>query len=215
MKRFGPGELHGWVRLDQPTALGKHARTIVRHTQDCRQFIEQSGDLFPDPAWFTQLVYFASSGGGDWYCWDPSDISHRTLRECRCYCLRHGNEHRPIAAGDSFWGFVQWVDADVRSWRERDPSDDDEPGIAFDPYFMRKKKVPAKKSVKLWLVFNNNTVRDLALAIHDHGRAEAFPVLADALEEADCANADVLDSCRRGDPDIDGLWVLRVLLGEG
>ncbi|MCI0704409.1 MAG: hypothetical protein L0241_25405 [Planctomycetia bacterium] len=40
------------------------------------------------------------------------------------------------------------------------------------------------------------------------------PILADALEEAGCTNTDLLDSCRTGDPDIDGVWVLRVLFGE-
>ena len=37
---------------------------------------------------------------------------------------------------------------------------------------------------------------------------------ARALQEAGCANADLLDSCRSGDPDIDGVWVLQVLLGD-
>jgi hypothetical protein len=68
--------------------------------------------------------------------------------------------------------------------------------------------------VKLWLAWNNHAARDLALAIRDHGRTDAFPILADALQEAGCTNADLLDSCRTGDPDIDGVWVLRVLLGE-
>ena len=56
------------------------------------------------------------------------------------------------------------------------------------------KDQPRPANVKRWLAFNNNTVRNLALAIRDHGRVEAFPVLADALEEAGCTNADVLDS---------------------
>ena len=56
-------------------------------------------------------------------------------------------------------------------------------------------------------------VSDLARSVRD-GRTEAFPVLADALEEAGCKHADLLDACRTGDPDIDGVWVLRVLLDE-
>ena len=68
--------------------------------------------------------------------------------------------------------------------------------------------------MKLWLASNNNTARDLALSIRDHGQTGAFPILADALQEAGCTNADMLDSCRTGDPDIDGVWVLRVLLGD-
>jgi hypothetical protein len=55
---------------------------------------------------------------------------------------------------------------------------------------------------------------DLALSIRDHGRTDASPILADALQEAGCSNADLLDSCRTGDPDIDGAWVLQALLGK-
>ncbi|MCE9566613.1 MAG: hypothetical protein K8U57_31710 [Planctomycetes bacterium] len=82
--------------------------------------------------------------------------------------------------------------------------------------FMREyrgmKEAPKEKSVKLWLAFNNHAVRDLALSIRDEKRPDVFPILADALEEAGCTNDDMLNSCRTGDPDIDGVWVLRVLL---
>jgi hypothetical protein len=54
-----------------------------------------------------------------------------------------------------------------------------------------------------------------ALAIHNHGRSNAFPILADALQEVGCTNPVLLDSCRTGDPAIDGKWVLQVLLGKG
>jgi hypothetical protein len=78
----------------------------------------------------------------------------------------------------------------------------------------RQKIAPAAEDIPLWLSWNNNTVRDLALSIHDHRQTDAFPILADALQEAGCDNADLLDSCRTGDPDIDGKWVLQVLLGR-
>jgi hypothetical protein len=87
-------------------------------------------------------------------------------------------------------------------------------GISFVPLLLRVRKKSPNRDVDLWLAFNNNTARDLALAIRDHGRTDAFPILADALQEAGCTNADLLDSCRTGDPDIDGKWVLQVLLGK-
>lgn len=86
--------------------------------------------------------------------------------------------------------------------------------LAFDPLFLRMKEPPKHEDVIRWLAFNHNTVRDLARAIRKQGRTDVFPVLADALEEAGCTNSDVLDSCRRGDPCIDGVWVMSVLLGE-
>jgi hypothetical protein len=213
MKRFGTGELMGWAQLDEVTSSRTGVRDIVTHTRDCREFVEQSGDIFPNAAWFTQLVYFGSSGGGDWYGWDPSaQVPPRY--ECPFLCFHHGHEDRPVAAGNTFWEFVAWVDADYRSWREYEPDESPPIGIEFRPRYLRSKKAPAKKDVKLWLPFNNNTARDLALSIRDAGRTDAFPILADALEEASCTNADLLDSCRTGDPDIDGKWVLQVLLGR-
>jgi hypothetical protein len=56
-------------------------------------------------------------------------------------------------------------------------------------------------------------VRGLARSVRDDGQADAFGVLADALEEAGCTNEDLLGSCRRGDPAVDGPWALKVLLG--
>lgn len=62
-----------------------------------------------------------------------------------------------------------------------------------------------------WLT---STVVILARQMYDSRDFGPMPVLADALEEAGCANADLLDACRTGDPDIDGTWVLQVLLGK-
>src|SRR5688572_8198397 len=42
----------------------------------------------------------------------------------------------------------------------------------------------------------------------------ASDLLSRHFIEAGCSNADLLDSCRTGDPDIDGKWVLQVLLGK-
>jgi hypothetical protein len=116
--------------------------------------------------------------------------------------------------GPTFWEFVAWGAPDYRSCEEHEPDDPPPAGITFSPWRLREKKAPAKKHVKLWLAWNNHTARDLALSIRDRGRTDAFPILADALQEAGCTNADLLDSCRTGDPAIDGKWVLRVLLGE-
>jgi hypothetical protein len=59
------------------------------------------------------------------------------------------------------------------------------------------------------------TARDLARAIHDDGRFEDLPVLADALEEAGCTDSEVLVHCRHGGLHGRSCWVLAWLLGEG
>src|SRR5262245_54061685 len=125
MKRFGSGELMGWSQLDNLAPTRSGVRDIVNHTHNCREYVEQAGDIFPNAAWFAQLVYFGSSGGGDWYCWDPSAKSRTRPQEYPCYCLHHGHENQAIAAGTTFWEFVAWVDADYRSWVEYGP--DEEP----------------------------------------------------------------------------------------
>lgn len=212
MKRFGSGELLYWVQLDETTPSRRGVAGIVSHTRGFRKFVEESRD-FPNAAWFTQLVYFGSNGGGDAYCWDPSAESRDYPGEYPCYCLLHEEEENAIPLGETFWEFIAWGAPDYRSLQAHEPDEQPPPGLTFRPERLRDKKPPAKKHVKLWLAFNNNTARDLALSIRDRGQTDAFPILADALQEAGCTNADLLDSCRTGDPDIDGKWVLRVLLG--
>lgn len=211
MKRFGPGDLMRVVEL-RPLS-SSDSWDIISHTRDCRECVEQFSDRFANADWFTRLVYFASTAGGDWYGWDPSAKSRSRPREYPCYHVHHDTVERVIDAGNTFWEFVAWVEADFHEWKEYEPGEQPAVGIEFCPRRLRDKKAPTKRQSKHWLAFNNNTARDLALAIRA-GRADAFPILADALEEAGCTNADVLDSCRTGDPAIDGVWVLNVLLGE-
>ena len=47
-----------------------------------------------------------------------------------------------------------------------------------------------------WLVWNDGTVVKMAQAIYDERAFDRLPVLADALEEAGCTNADILAHCR-------------------
>ena len=217
MKRFGPGELMGWVALD---SLVKHRKgtlsTVSGRTTALRIAYQKHPSLRPNHLWLGTLVYFASSGGNDQFAWDPAAKTNSRPHDCQFYCLPRMREHQPIPAGDAFWKFVEWVEADVRSWREPDPDDlkADQPGISFSPAYLRSKKSPPKRDVNLWLACNNGTVRDLAQSIRD-GKTDALPLLADALEDAGCTHVDLLHSCRSGDPEIDGNWVLQVLLGKG
>jgi hypothetical protein len=61
----------------------------------------------------------------------------------------------------------------------------------------------------------SDTVSRLAQAIYDGRRFEELPVLADALEEAGCTDAAVLDHCRQPGEHARGCWVLDALLGNG
>jgi hypothetical protein len=41
-----------------------------------------------------------------------------------------------------------------------------------------------------------------------------MPILADALQDAWCESADILEHCRGRDPHVRGCWVVDLLLGK-
>jgi hypothetical protein len=65
-----------------------------------------------------------------------------------------------------------------------------------------------------WLVWNDGTVRRIAQAIYDDRAFDRMPILADALEDAGCDNADILNHCRSGGEHVRGCWVVDLLLGK-
>ena len=65
-----------------------------------------------------------------------------------------------------------------------------------------------------WLRWNDATVVRLAQRIYYERRFADLPILADALEEAGCTNADILDHCRRPGPHVRGCWVVDLVLGK-
>jgi hypothetical protein len=65
-----------------------------------------------------------------------------------------------------------------------------------------------------WLTWNDGTVRYMAEAIYEERTFEQLPILADALEEAGCADAEILQHCRKPGVHVRGCWVLDLLLGK-
>jgi hypothetical protein len=62
-----------------------------------------------------------------------------------------------------------------------------------------------------WLT---RSVRVVAQAIYDERRFEDLPILADALEDVGCADADILSHCRSTGPHVRGCWAVDLLLGK-
>jgi hypothetical protein len=54
----------------------------------------------------------------------------------------------------------------------------------------------------------------LARGIYDDRALDRLPILADALQDAGCDNADVLDHCRSDGPHVRGCWVVDLVLGK-
>jgi hypothetical protein len=66
-------------------------------------------------------------------------------------------------------------------------------------------------AVRVW---NGETIVKLAQAINDSRRFGDLPILADALEEAGCTNADILHHCRQLGEHVLGCWVLDLILAR-
>ena len=62
-----------------------------------------------------------------------------------------------------------------------------------------------------WLTWHGGTVVRLAEQVYHGRRTGDLPVLADALEEAGCDNADILEHCRGPGPHARGCWLLDLL----
>ncbi len=64
------------------------------------------------------------------------------------------------------------------------------------------------------MAWNDGAVRKMAQLIYDDRAFDRLPLLADALEDAGCTDADILDHCRGGAEHVRGCWVVDLLLGK-
>lgn len=65
-----------------------------------------------------------------------------------------------------------------------------------------------------WVEWNDRTVPKLAQAIYEERAFDRLLILADALEEAGCTDADILNHCRQPGEHVRGCWVVDLLLGK-
>lgn len=65
-----------------------------------------------------------------------------------------------------------------------------------------------------WLRWNDSTVPRLARAIFDARSFADLPILADALEEAECGDDRILGHLRSPGPHVPGCWAVDLLLGK-
>jgi hypothetical protein len=70
------------------------------------------------------------------------------------------------------------------------------------------------RPVALHTSWRTEAVVALAEGIYAERAFERMPVLADALEDAGCAHADVLSHCRGDGPHVKGCWVVDLLTGR-
>ena len=65
-----------------------------------------------------------------------------------------------------------------------------------------------------WLAWNDRTIHKMAQIIYDESRFDRLPLLADALEDAGCDNANLLTHCRGPGPHVRGCWAIDLVLDK-
>ncbi len=65
-----------------------------------------------------------------------------------------------------------------------------------------------------WLAWNGDTAAKLAAALYEERAFDRLPVLADALEDSGCADANLLGHLRGPGPHLRGCWALDRVLGK-
>jgi hypothetical protein len=73
---------------------------------------------------------------------------------------------------------------------------------------------PFHKRRKFDVRWRTNTALLLAKTMHESRDFSAMPILADALQDAECDDADMLDHCRGPSPHVRGCWVVDLVLGK-
>ena len=73
---------------------------------------------------------------------------------------------------------------------------------AFGNPFRPRRQDPA------WLAWNDGAIRKMAQTIYDDRAFDRLPLLADALEDAGCTDADILSHCRTPGDHVRGCWVV-------
>jgi hypothetical protein len=125
------------------------------------------------------------------------------------------------APGDVSWLAVEAANLGTSSFslldavRKRHPPPELE-GVALTPLLRDLFGNPFRPvSVDpAWLAWEGGTARRLAEGVYQDQAFDRLPVLADALEEAGCADEQILGHCRGPGPHARGCWLLDLLLGK-
>ena len=109
--------------------------------------------------------------------------------------------------------------ADAAAVLEAEPTGDNLAGafIRYAVHRLRKAveaEVAPNPSVTFSPEWRTSTAVALAQRMYDSREFSAMPILADALQDAGCDSADVLEHCRGPGPHVRGCWVVDLVLGK-
>jgi hypothetical protein len=118
-----------------------------------------------------------------------------------------------------------WDAAGRKADRTHDPADRERVGTVFrrERDLHRKAQAALLRCIFGLLPFRPATINAtwqtsnvtaLARSIYDDRAFDRLPILADALEDAGCDNADILQHCRSGGEHVRGCWIIDLVLGK-
>ena len=73
---------------------------------------------------------------------------------------------------------------------------------------------PSPRSVAFSSAWRTDTALLLARQMYESRDFSLMPILADALQDAGCDNADILNHCRGPGPHVRGCWVVDLVLNK-
>ena len=198
------------------------------------------GQWWHNPERMKRVVFFCDTFGAEYFAWDPQDSSRTEPEEYRVHLhYKRGDEpgtHWEVVA-DSFVGFVRDYCFSHSPKASPDYVSDDDASIKhpfiFQPQVLKgkpgwrrrkwvetrcgrwrdvKESLPRGLSVDpAWLAWNDEAALKMAYHVFEGDHFELMPVLADALEEAGCADEPILQHLRSGGWHLRNCWVLKSL----
>lgn len=137
-----------------------------------------------------------------------------------CACV---TDKQPASATRAWWDAVsikRWKRAEERGTNPRLPDFGEvmkqarEEELSHQLVIFRDIFANPFRLVTLDPDWRTTTAVQIAQGMYDSRDFAAMPILADALQEAGCENADILDHCRGAGPHVRGCWVVDLVLGK-
>ncbi|WP_315854118.1 hypothetical protein [Gemmata palustris] len=171
-----------------------------------------TGDELSRAAYFAEAAVFAVDEMRDRYWRDQKAVRDGWLDACDATENGIPSRDRTLISFD--------IARSAANWAERLNADDsrlcfrEPPDPIFSPAVARDVLGNPFRSVAVdpsWLTTN---VLTLAAQVYASRDFSAMPILADALQDAGCNSAEILDHCRAPGPHVRGCWVVDLLLGK-
>jgi hypothetical protein len=222
-----------WLTVMDPTAMLRHlggvnARKLRLFAASCCRRVDQlvvsRRDGLEDAVTYIDGLEREADGTADAGAWEElvrrvlvarHDIIDRTMDEVEvAFCTfltAIDNDPQPAALWAS-------VNANIAlSQFPRRPEADEVAGTAeavVQAAFLRDIFGDPFRPVAFDASWRTDTALSLARVMYESRDFAAMPILADALQDAGCENADVLDHCRGNGVHVRGCWVVDLVLGK-